>query len=223
MMQAPAPSSFAGISDLIAVLVLLSAFAMFRAQLLRSQVRLYAGQSVLVGILTGFLAATHHIAELYAFGAISIILKVVIVPSVIIRFLDRSETNLSSSTSMGIASMTLIAIGVAVVGLFTMDSIHFESTALPTTALAISVATVLVAFLLAIFRSDVVSQAIGFLSMENGVSVASLVVASGIPLVIDIAFLFDLLVAAIVFGLMMRVHHARAKTLSTELLDRLKG
>lgn len=222
-MHTAAPSSFAGISDLIAVLVLLSVFVMFRAQLIRSQVRLYAGQSALVAILTGFLATTHHIVELYAFGAISIVLKVVVVPKVITRFVDRAETNLSSSASLGVASMTLIAIGVAVIGLFTMDSIHFESTALPSAALAISVATVLVAFLLVIFRSDVVSQAMGFLSMENGVSVASLVVASGIPLVVDVAFLFDLLVAAVVFGLMMRVHHARTQTLSTEPLDRLKG
>ena len=94
---------------------------------------------------------------------------------------------------------------------------------MPSTALAISVAVVLVAFVLIILRSDVVSQAIGFFSLENGVSVASLVVASGLPLVVDVAFLFDLLVAVVVFGVLMRVHHGRTKTLSTDDLDRLKG
>ena len=82
---------------------------------------------------------------------------------------------------------------------------------------------VLVAFVLIILRSDVVSQAIGFFSLENGVSVASLVVASGLPLIVDVAFLFDLLVAVVVFGVLMRVHHGRTKTLSTDPLDRLRG
>ena len=74
----------------------------------------------------------------------------------------------------------------------------------PTSALSIACAVVLVAFVLIILRKDVVSQAIGFFSLENGVSIASLVVASGLPLIVDVAFLFDLLVAVVVFGVIMR-------------------
>jgi hydrogenase-4 component E len=74
-----------------------------------------------------------------------------------------------------------------------------------------------------IVRSDVVSQAIGFFSLENGVSLASLVVAAGLPLILEVAFLFDLLVAVVVFGVLMRVHHGRTATLSTTGLDRLRG
>ena len=86
---------------------------------------------------------------------------------------------------------------------------------LPATALAISVAVVLVAFVLMIVRRDVVSQAIGFLSLENGISLTALVVAAGLPLILEVAFLFDLLVAAVVFGLLIRVHHGRAESMST--------
>lgn len=208
---------------MIAISVLLTEFVMLRAPLLRSQLKLYATQSVLVAILTGFLAASHNVSELYILGAISFVLKVVVVPTVLLRLLERREISLTNRSSLGVATMTLLAAGASVIGFFTINSIHFDSRELPTSALAISMAIVLVAFLLAILRSDVASQAIGFLSMENGVSIASLVVASGLPLIVDIAFLFDLLVAAIVFGLLIRVHHSRTKTLSTELLDRLKG
>jgi hydrogenase-4 component E len=84
-------------------------------------------------------------------------------------------------------------------------------------------AVVLVAFMLMIVRRDVLSQAIGFLSLENGVSVAALVVAAGLPLIIEVAFLFDLLVVAVVFGLLIRVHHGRSESMSTADLTRLKG
>jgi hydrogenase-4 component E len=94
---------------------------------------------------------------------------------------------------------------------------------LPILALALAAAVILVSFLLVIVRNDVVSQAIGFFSLENGVSVASLVLAAGLPLIVELAFLFDLLVAVVVFGLLMRVHHGRARTLSTRTLDRLRG
>jgi hydrogenase-4 component E len=72
-------------------------------------------------------------------------------------------------------------------------------------------------------RRDVASQAIGFLALENSISLAALVVAAGLPLILETAFLFDLLVAVVVFGMLIRAHHARAESLSTADLTRLQG
>jgi hydrogenase-4 component E len=222
-MPRAAPSTFTGVADIIAVLVLLTEFAMLRAPLLRSQVRLYAFQSFVVTGLAITVAATRHVDELYVLAAVSFILKVVIVPGIVLRLLSRAEVDVAGSSAFGVATMMLIAIAVSIFGFFSIGALDLRSTALPATALAISVAVVLVAFVLIILRSDVVSQAIGFFSLENGVSVASLVVASGLPLIVDVAFLFDLLVAVVVFGVLMRLHHDRTNSLSTHTLDQLKG
>jgi hydrogenase-4 component E len=223
MMPAAAPSTFAGAANVIAVLVLLTEFAMLRAPLLRSQVRLYAFQSLVVTALAVVVAATRHVDSLYALAVLSFALKVVIVPRIVSRLLARANVSLAGSSSLGVATMTLIAIAVSVFGFFSVGALGLRSPVLPEAALAVSVAVVLVAFVLIILRSDVVSQAIGFFSLENGVSVASLVVASGLPLIVDVAFLFDLLVAVVVFGVLMRVHHTRTQTLSTDALDQLRG
>ena len=217
------PSTYEGVTAGMAVLVLLSEFAMLRAPLLRSQVRLYAFQSLVVSGLAAFVAASKHIDELYVLAGLSLILKVVMVPGLVLRLLRDADTDLAGSSVVGTASAILIAIGVAAFGFFAIGSLHVSSVSLPTSALAIACAAVLVAFVLIILRTDVVSQAIGFFSLENGVSVASLVVASGLPLIVDVAFLFDLLVAVVVFGVIMRVHHMRNETLSTTELDRLRG
>lgn len=222
-MAHPAPSTFDSVVDAVAVLVLLTEFAMLRAPLLRSQIRLYSFQSLVVTALAVIVAATRHIDELYVLAALSFALKVVVVPRIVLRLLSDAEVDLAGSSSLGVATMTLIAIAVSIFAFFSVGSLQLRSVALPAAALAISSAVVLVAFVLIILRSDVVSQAVGFFSLENGVSVASLVVASGLPLIVDVAFLFDLLVAVVVFGVLMRVHHGQAKTLSTDHLDRLRG
>ena len=221
--MSPVPSTYSGGADVAAIVVLLTEFAMLRAPLLRSQVRLYAFQSLVVTALAVDIAATRHINELYALAVLSLVLKVVLVPGLVLRLLREADVDLAGSPVLGVASMILIALGVAAFGFFAVGSLHVHSIALPTTALAIAAAVVLVAFVLIILRADVVSQAMGFFSLENGVSVASLVVAAGLPLVVEVAFLFDLLVAVVVFGVIMRVHHGRTQTLSTEELDRLKG
>ncbi len=217
------PSLYGGLADVVAVLVLLSAFAMLRAPMVRSQIRLYAFQSLAVVVLSAVVAATHHIGDLYALAGLSFVLKVVVVPAIVLRMLDRAEVDIAGSTAHSTATMTLIGLAVSAAGLFTVGAVHLRSTVLPVAGLAVAVAVVLVSFVLIVLRSDVVSQAVGFFSLENGVSVASLVVASRLPIIFEIAFLFDLLVAVVVFGLVMRVHHGRASTLSTEDLDRLRG
>ncbi|MGH8980350.1 MAG: hydrogenase [Acidimicrobiales bacterium] len=218
-----APSTYGGVADGVAVLVLLTEFAMLRAPQLRSQVHLYAFQSLVVTALAIDIAAVRHIDDLYALAAVSFILKVVLVPGIVLRLIGDSDPDLAGSPVLGVASMVLIALAVSVFGFFAVGSLHVHSATLPSAALAIAAAVVLVAFVLIILRSDVVSQAIGFFSLENGVSLASMVVAAGLPLVVDVAFLFDLLVAVVVFGVIMRVHHGRTKTLSTKELNRLKG
>jgi len=225
------PGVFSGSANVIAVGVLLLEFGMFRQALLRDQVRLYAAQSALISVLAVVVAAARHLPDLYALAGLSFALKVVLVPLVLRRLLrglgERGGgpgwTDIAGSGSLSLANTVLLAIGVAAFGVFSIAALGLRSPVLPATALSISVAVILVAFVLMITRRDVASQAIGFFSLENGVSLTSLVVAAGMPLILEIAFLFDLLVAALVFGLLIRVHHGRADSLSTAELTSLRG
>ena len=68
----PVPGVFEGGANVVAVLVLLAEFAMLRAQLLRTQVRLYAWQSLFVAVLAVLVAAEQGIPELYVLAALSV-------------------------------------------------------------------------------------------------------------------------------------------------------
>ncbi|GIL25442.1 hypothetical protein [Actinocatenispora comari] len=219
----PVPGVFEGSANVVAVLVLLAEFGMLRQAVLRDQVRLYALQSLVVSALAAIVAAGRDVPELYALAGLSLALKVVIVPLVVTRLLRDTSEEIAGSGTLGVATSVLVSIVVAGFGFFAVGALGIHSRVLPTTALSLSIAVVLVAFVLMIVRRDVVSQAIGFFSLENGVSLASLVVAAGLPLILEVAFLFDLLVAVVVFGVLMRVHHGRTSSLSTSALTRLRG
>lgn len=216
------PGVYAGVANGLAVLVLLSEFGMLKATLLRDQVRLYAAQSLLVSVLAAVVALGRDVPELYALAGLSLLLKVIVVPWVILRMMG-ARTEIAGSGTLGVASAVLLAGAVAAFGFFATGRFQLNSPVLPATALALSTAVVLVAFVLMIVRRDVVSQAIGFFSLENGVSLASLVVAAGMPLIFEVAFLFDLLVAVVVFGVLMNIHHRRSESVSTEHLTDLQG
>lgn len=219
----PAPSVFEGASNTIAVLVLLTEFAMLRAALLRAQLRLYAAQSLLLSVLAVVVAASRHVPELYVLAGLSFVLKVLLVPWLVTRLLRDTSSEIAGSGALGVASEILVALVVAAFGFFAAGALNLHSPVLPKTALSLAFAVVLVAFVLIIVRSDLVSQAVGFFSLENGVSLASLVVAAGLPLILEVAFLFDLLVAVVIFGVLARVTHGRSGSMSTSSLNALRG
>jgi hydrogenase-4 component E len=129
----------------------------------------------------------------------------------------------AGSQTLSPASAVLAGIVLAAYGFFCAGALGIHSPAAPVLALALATAMVLVAFGLMIVRRDVASQAIGFFTLENAISLAALVVASGLPLILETAFLFDLLVAVVVFGMLIRAHHTKAESLSTADLTRLRG
>jgi hydrogenase-4 component E len=223
-----APGVYDGAADAVAALMLLLEFGMLRQSLIRDQVRLYAAQSALISVLAIVIAADRDLPDLYALAGLSAALKVVAVPYVLRRLLLRGRIGeetpgVAGSYTLNVASAVLVSIVLAVFGFFAFGSFRVSGSAAPTTALAIAGAMVFVAFVLMIVRRDVASQSIGFFSLENAISLAALVVAAVLPLILETAFLFDLLVAVVVFGMLMLAHHAKAESLSTADLTRLRG
>jgi hydrogenase-4 component E len=207
--------------------MLLVEFGMLRQALVRDQVRLYAAQSALISVLAIVIAADRNLPDLYALAGLSAALKVVAVPLVLRRLLGRplgeEPPGIAGSYTISPASAVLIAIALAAFGFFCFGSLGIHSSQAPVTALAIAAAMIFVAFGLMIVRRDVFSQAIGFFSLENAISLASLVVAAELPLLLETVFLFDLLLAVVVFGMLIRVHQARSESLSTADLTQLRG
>jgi hydrogenase-4 component E len=224
---AQAPGVYQGAADVIAALMLLLEFGMLRQALIRDQIRLYATQSALISVLAIVIAADRGIGDLYALAALSAALKVVAVPYVMRKLLGRTGRDeapgVAGSYTIGVANSVLGSIALAAIGFFCFNSLDIHSADAPGTALAIAGGMVLVSFALMIVRRDVASQAIGFFSLENAISLAALVVAAGLPLILETAFLFDLLVAVVVFGLLIRTRTSQSDSLSTADLTRLRG
>ena len=229
-MSSADPGVYQGAANVIAALMLLLEFGMLRQALVRDQVRLYAAQSALISVLAIVIAADRNLPDLYVLAALSAALKVVAVPLVMRRLLGRADPDeegeapgVAGSQTLSPASAVLAGIVLAAIGFFCFGSLGIHGPDAPVLALALAAAMVLVAFGLMIVRRDVASQAIGFFTLENAISLAALVVAAGLPLILETAFLFDLLVAVVVFGMLIRAYHARAESLSTADLTRLRG
>jgi formate hydrogenlyase subunit 4/hydrogenase-4 membrane subunit HyfE len=216
---------FGAVATIGAVLVLLLEFGMLRSQDVWEQLRLYALGSVVVAALAFTTAATGNgNSELYVLGVVTIALKALLFPLGIHFVLRRLGAEERVPSVMGVASGILIAIVLCSFAFVVLRPVHIGVVgALPLSALPVAVGGVLVAFLLMVLRPYAPSQLLGFLVLENAVSVASLVIAPGLPIILALLLLFDVLVGVLVFVVLVQYLAVERTAIRTDVLNRLTG
>ena len=215
---------FGGVASVVAIIVLLLEFGLLRSQDIWEQLRLYGTGSIAVGAMAVVAAWKIGGGSLYAIAAITIAFKGFVIPvavGAIIRSLD-VPTRVPSVVRAPTA--VLLGIVLASFSFVALSRIHLGSTgALPLTALGVAVAVVVVAFLLMILRPYAPSQLIGFLVLENGVTLASLVIAPTLPLILALLLLFDVFIGVLVFVLLVQYFGLQRTAVTTDVLTRLQG
>jgi formate hydrogenlyase subunit 4/hydrogenase-4 membrane subunit HyfE len=218
-------SVFGAAATITAVVVLLLELYMLRSQEIWEQLHLYALGSAFVAALAISTAASGHGgSSLYVLAAVTIALKALLFPQGIRFVLKRLDAEPRVPSIIGAPSAILIAIVLCAFAFIALRPLHIGAeNALPLSALPIAVGGVLVAFLLMVLRPYAPSQLLGFLVLENAVSVASLVIAPGLPIILALLLLFDVLIGVLVFVVLVQYLAVERTAVRTDLLNRLTG
>ncbi len=218
-------SVFGAAATITAVVVLLLELYMLRSQEIWEQLRLYAlGSAVVAALAVSTAASGHGDSSLYVLGAVTIALKALLFPQGIRFVLRRLEAEPRVPTVIGAPSAILIAIVLCAFAFIALRPVHIGAeNALPLSALPVAVGGVLVAFLLMVLRPYAPSQLLGFLVLENAVSVASLVIAPGLPIILGLLLLFDVLIGVLVFVVLVQYLAVERTAVRTDVLNRLTG
>jgi formate hydrogenlyase subunit 4/hydrogenase-4 membrane subunit HyfE len=218
-------SVFGAAATITAVVVLLLELYMLRSQEIWEQLRLYALGSAAVAALAIATAATGHgNSSLYVLAAATIALKALLFPQGIRFVLRRLDAEPRVPSVIGAASAILLAIVLCAFAFIALRPVHIGAeNALPLSALPVAVGGVLVAFLLMVLRPYAPSQLLGFLVLENAVSVATLVIAPGLPIILGLLLLFDVLIGVLVFVVLVQYLAVERTAVRTDVLNRLTG
>ncbi|MDR3418145.1 MAG: hypothetical protein P4L83_18385 [Nevskia sp.] len=206
---------------LAAAVMLLLSFAMLAQRRLVSLVNLFAAQgATLVGstLVVAYSTGQH---ELYLSAAVTSI-KVVLLPYVLHRLIRRLSLQWDTETLVNIPTTMLIGLGVVIFAFGLAQPLSELASTVTRSTLGIAMAVVLLSFLMMITRRKAISQVIGFLAMENGLFFAATSATYGMPMVVELGILLDVLVGAFIFGIFF--FHIREQFESLELshLESLK-
>jgi hydrogenase-4 component E len=216
----------ASLFSLLAIASLLLAFVMLGSRWLKDYMLAFAAQSWLIGILSALIGYYGGYRELYWVALLTVLFRGIVLPWLILRILRRLNTArelhvvLSTSTSLVIGAAAVIF--ALVVGMRIAADLSITSTVV-VLALTVMFSMKLIGFLMLILRHEAISQILGILVLENGIFLGTQILVPGMPLMIEMVLLFDLLVAVACFGVLVRYLLAHIGSTSSHELRRLTG
>ena len=212
------------LNALCAGLILIAAFAMVATRQVQGVVRFFIVQSLLLTascFLLGYSRASMH---LWVLGAITISAKVIAIPWVLRRVLpgdyyERREI----SQVVNIPASLLIALLLAIAAEFLAGPLaSVANDPVIRVNLPIGLAGVLIGAWSLIARREAIPQLIGILAMENGAFLAGVAIASELPLIAELAIAIDVILIAVVAGLLTRTIRQTLGTTQAAALGELK-
>jgi len=182
-----------------------------------------AAQSVLVGLSAAAVGVATGAWHLVIGGLLAIIVKGVIVPLVLGSILRRSPVRTERHPFLGPRLALAAAVAIVFAASAAADGVPQLSGVTSNRALTAAIAQVLTGLLIVMTRRKVLSLVVGLLVFENGIALAAFSLTYGMPLVVEMGILFDVLIAVVVAWVYARRMIDVYGTTSTDDLRSLRG
>lgn len=216
----------ASLFSLLAIGSLLLSFVMLGSRWLKDYMLAFAAQSWLIGILSTVVAYYGGYHELFVVGALTVVFRGVVLPWLIVRILRRVTTLRERHEVVSTSSGLLIGAGAVIFALVIAVQIAAAlklSSNVVVLALTVMFSMKLLGFLMLTLRHEAISHILGILVLENGIFLGTQILMPGMPLIIELVLLFDLLVAVACFGVLVRYLITHIGSTSSRDLTRLIG
>ncbi len=212
------------IVTLLAALVLVHQIAMVAQRWIVAHIRIFAAQSFFLAMIAATIAWYNHAPHIYIAAALTLVVKVILVPILFERLLERMEIRREIEPIVNAPLSVLISGGLTLVGYVVAESFYRPGTAgLGHNALAVAISLFLIGFFTMINRRKALSQVLALLSLENGLFLAAISLTYGMPLIVELGVLFDVLVAAMVLAILVYRIRETVDSMDVSRLRRLRG
>ena len=152
----------------------------------------------------------------------TVLLKVIALPMVLHYLIRKLDITWDVETLINIPTTMLAGIVLVVFAFNLALPISQLAGTITRGTLGIAIAVVLLAFLMMITRRKAVPQVIGFLAMENGLFFAATSATYGMPMVVELGILLDVIVGVLILGIFFFQVREAFDSLDLEHMEKLK-
>ncbi len=213
---------------LMAALALVIQLGMVGQRWIITNIRLFAAQSFVLAVIAGTIAYFNRSPHLYVAAAMTLLLKVVVLPLWLERLVEKVGIRKEIEPLINVPASLLISGGLTLLGYVVAESFARPETGIPSrdlghNTLAVAMALFLIGFFMMIIRRKALAQVLALLSLENGLFLAAISLTYGMPLVVEMGIFFDVLVAVMLLGILVYRIGETFESMDVSKLRRLRG
>jgi hydrogenase-4 membrane subunit HyfE len=209
------------IDDLGALMLFTMILILAAGQITRA-IYAVAAQSVLIAIAAAVLAAATGNADLWVIAGVTLTIKATLLPWVLRWVVRRMNVRREVEPVIPVGATLALAVVVVVMAFHLSASLRSVHQAITGNALPVGIALTLLGVLVMATGKTALTQMVGLFASENGIFFTAMAVTQGMPLIIEIGVILDVILAALVMTIMvLRVR----STVDADIADlrRLKG
>jgi len=209
--------------DVLSIAMLIAALGIVWTRSLGWALVLFGAQSLMLAgaaLYAGLATDSPHIV---AAAGLTAMVKCVATPWLLWLLLQRLPTSHDAQPSLGQRTGLVLAVLMALVFARTLDAQPFHTAIGAERVLPTAVTVMLIGIQIMVSHRQALSQVIGFLVLENGMALAALTAAYGMPLIVEFGIFLDLLLAVFVAFVYTQRMHVIFGSLDTERLRSLRG
>lgn len=189
---------------------------------LTAYVTAFAWQSLVISLLMAVVAWFGNDSELYWVAAMFFVVKVIVIPRLLTRMGRRFATERELEPYVNTATSLVVA-GLLVLFGYAITRPLVALSQLPTRAgMPLAMGLVLVSLFVVISRKKALTQVVGFLMLENGLTLLAVLGTYGIPLIVELGVFLDVLMGFLVMQIFIYQIHETFDSIDVEQLNRLR-
>ncbi len=192
-----ADSLFSQLVGLSAGVLLLSAVLLVWRRTRSGSIRLLSLQGVALATLVAMIGLHRASVETLAVALLVLLLKGIALPTLLTRSAHRSGHVRDAPFMNPTAALLLVAL-LAVLGYVVSRPLASLGTGPTSQVIPVGMTLVLIGFLLLATGRHAIAQLIGFLVLDNGIATVAFLTAGGVPLVVELGVLIDVLLVVLI-------------------------
>jgi hydrogenase-4 component E len=209
------------IDDLGALLLFTMILILAAGQIYRA-IYAVAAQSFFIAVASAVLAIATGNMDLWVIAGIALTVKTIALPWVLHSVVRRMNVRREVEPVIPIAGTLALAVIVVVMSFHLSATLSPVNQAITGNALPVGIALTLLGVLVMATSNTALTQMVGLFASENGIFFTAMAVTQGMPFIIEIGVILDVILAVLVMAIMvLRVRSTVDADIAN--LDRLRG
>lgn len=217
------PAAARQLVDVCAAAVVVVGVLLAATRSIGRSIWLVALQSVLVGVAAIGVGLATGATHLLVGGSLAIAAKGIVVPLVLGSILRRSAVRREREPYLGPRASLVAAVAIVFIAAAAVDGAGIGLVVSSDRGLPAAIAEVLTGLLIVMTRRKALSLVVGLLVFENGIALTAFSLTYGMPLVVELGVLFDVLISVVVAWVYARRMLDVLGSTSTDRLRSLRG